>query len=111
MRRAQESGRARRRGLGALLLGVACALAGCKKEEAAPAVEPVVTLGQENVARAEVRELQSGPGISGTLQARTAAAVRAEVGGTILDLSAEQGQVVRKGQELARIEDATRRDQ
>jgi RND family efflux transporter MFP subunit len=74
-------------------------------------VEPVVTLGSENVARAQVRELQSGPGISGTLQARTAAAVRAEVGGTILGIQAEQGQVVKKGQELARIEDATLRDQ
>jgi RND family efflux transporter MFP subunit len=86
---------------------------GCGKgsEGAAPPVEPVVTLGQENVARVETRELQSGPGISGTLQARTAAAVRAEVGGTILDIKAEQGQQVKKGQELARIEDATLRDQ
>jgi RND family efflux transporter MFP subunit len=71
----------------------------------------VVSLGQENVARAEPRELRSGPGISGTLQARTAAAVRAEVGGTILDIRAQQGQEVKKGQELARIEDTTLRDQ
>ena len=93
---------------------MACAVAGCKKDAngaAAPTEEPVVTLGQENVARAEARELQSGPGISGTLQARTAAAVRAEVGGTILDIKAEQGQSVKKGQELARIEAATLRDQ
>ncbi len=112
MRRAQTSGRTRSRWLG-LLLGVACAGVGCGKgsEGAAPPVEPVVTLGQENVARVETRELQSGPGISGTLQARTAAAVRAEVGGTILDIKAEQGQQVKKGQELARIEDATLRDQ
>lgn len=92
---------------------MACAVAGCKKDAdgaAAPAEEPVVTLGQENVARAEARELQSGPGISGTLQARTAAAVRAEVGGTLLDIKAEQGQSVKKGQELARIEAATLRD-
>ncbi len=105
-------GRTRSRGLG-LLLGVACAVAGCSKgsDGAAPVEEPVVTLGQENVARAEPRELQSGPGISGTLQAATAAAVRAEVGGTILDIKAEQGQVVRKGHELARIEAVTLREQ
>lgn len=88
-------------------------MAGCKQGEgeAAPTVEPVVSLGQENVARVDTRELRSGPGISGTLQARTAAAVRAEVGGTILDIKAEQGQQVKKGQELARIEAATLRDQ
>ncbi|NMO19708.1 efflux RND transporter periplasmic adaptor subunit [Pyxidicoccus fallax] len=108
------TGRTRSRGLG-LLLAVACTAAGCKKGSedaaAAQAVEPVVSLGAENVARVEMRELQSGPGISGTLQARTAAAVRAEVGGTILGIKAEQGQEVKKGQELARIEDATLRDQ
>ncbi|WP_240360556.1 efflux RND transporter periplasmic adaptor subunit [Pyxidicoccus caerfyrddinensis] len=113
MKRVHVSGRTRGWGLW-LLLGLTCVVAGCKKDpdgaDAKP-VEPVVTLGQENVTRAEVRELQSGPGISGTLQARTAAAVRAEVGGTILDIKAEQGQRVKKGQELARIEDATRRDQ
>nr|WP_225937667.1 efflux RND transporter periplasmic adaptor subunit [Myxococcus sp. RHSTA-1-4] len=96
-------------------MAVACAAAGCDKGPEGAAARrpeaPVVTLGQENVARAELRELQSGPGISGTLQARTAAAVRAEVGGTILGIKAEQGQVVKKGQELARIEDATLRDQ
>lgn len=113
MRRAQVSGTTRGWTLGLLLLAAACAVAGCTKgsEGAAPPVEPVVTLGQENVARVEPRELQSGPGISGTLQARTAAAVRAEVGGTILDIKAEQGQAVKKGQELARIEDTTLRDQ
>ncbi|QSQ20819.1 efflux RND transporter periplasmic adaptor subunit [Pyxidicoccus parkwayensis] len=112
MRRAHESRRTRGSRLG-LLLGVAWVLStsGCKKDEAAPTEEPVVTLGQENVARAEVSALQSGPGISGTLQARSAAAVRSEVGGTILEIKAEQGQRVRKGQELARIEDTTLRDQ
>ncbi|MFP2912752.1 efflux RND transporter periplasmic adaptor subunit [Pyxidicoccus sp. 3LFB2] len=112
MRRAQVSGATRGWRLG-VLLAVGCALAGCNKgsEGAAPPAEPVVTLGQENVARAEPRELQSGPGISGTLQARKAAAVRAEVGGTILDLKAEQGQAVKKGQELARIEATSQMDQ
>ncbi|MFY1828832.1 efflux RND transporter periplasmic adaptor subunit [Myxococcus fulvus] len=100
-------------GIKAVLLVAACAVAGCKKgsEEAAPPAPPVLTLGQENVARAQASELRSGPGISGTLQARTAAAVRAQVGGTILDLEAQQGQVVKQGQELARIDDATLRDQ
>ncbi|WP_044890343.1 efflux RND transporter periplasmic adaptor subunit [Myxococcus hansupus] len=98
---------------GGVALGL-CALTGCSKDakEAPPPQEELeVSLGQENVARAEVRDLRSGPGISGNLQARTAAAVRAEVGGTILDINAQQGQVVKKGEELARIEDATLKDQ
>ncbi|NTX35322.1 efflux RND transporter periplasmic adaptor subunit [Myxococcus sp. CA033] len=96
-----------------LLLAAACVVAGCKKSSGEPAQpeEPTVTLGQENVALAQPSELRSGPGISGTLQARTAAAVRAQVAGTVLDIEAQQGQVVKKGQALARIDDATLRDQ
>ncbi|WP_043709473.1 efflux RND transporter periplasmic adaptor subunit [Corallococcus macrosporus] len=97
-----------------ILVGL-CVLPGCREGEDAPSTpeqqELELTLGEENVARAEVQQLRSGPGISGTLQARTAAAVRAEVGGTILDIKAQQGQVVKKGEELARIEDVTLKDQ
>ncbi|MCP3098285.1 efflux RND transporter periplasmic adaptor subunit [Myxococcus sp. K15C18031901] len=96
-----------------MLLAAACvAGVGCKKDAPpAPTEEPVTTLGAENVARVRPHELRSGPGISGTLQARTAGAVRAQVGGTVLAIQAQQGQVVRQGEELARIDDATLEDQ
>ncbi|WZX20052.1 efflux RND transporter periplasmic adaptor subunit [Myxococcus stipitatus] len=113
MRRAQRTRRMAPGGAAGLLLAVACALTGCKQgsSEAATPAEPLVALGRENVALVEQGELRSGPGISGSLQARTAASVRAQVGGTILDVQAQQGQVVRKDQALARIDDATLRDQ
>jgi RND family efflux transporter MFP subunit len=71
----------------------------------------VVALGPEDVTRVATRVLESGPLVSGTLEARQRATARAEVGGTVLELNVEQGQSVKKGQVLARIEDATLRDQ
>jgi RND family efflux transporter MFP subunit len=88
------------------------AATGCKRENAeAPQAEPVVTLGQENVTRVQPRTLESGPLISGTLEARRSATARSEVGGAILEMKAEQGEPVKKGQLLARIDDAGLRDQ
>jgi len=95
-----------------MLLAAVCGVWGCKKDAPpAPAEAPVTMLGAENVAQVRPYELRSGPGISGTLQARTAGAVRAQVGGTVLDIKAQQGQVVKQGEELARIDDATLKDQ
>ncbi len=72
---------------------------------------PTVRLGSENVARVEIRTLQSGPAISGVLKARNEATVRAEVGGTVLQIFASQGDRVRKGQLLARLDATAIRDQ
>jgi RND family efflux transporter MFP subunit len=70
-----------------------------------------VVLGPENVIRVEARTLRSGPVISGTLQARQAATLRAEVAGPVLEVKAEQGQPVRRGALLARISDVALQDQ
>jgi RND family efflux transporter MFP subunit len=81
-------------------------LSGCKRGGPAPQPQeqaPVV-LGPEDVVRVEPRELQSGPVLSGTLQARRAATMRAEVQGAVLEMAVEQGQKVKKGQSLVRIE-------
>lgn len=94
-----------------LLLAVVVAT-GCKRGDAeAPQAEPVVSLGQENVMRVQPRMLESGPLIVGTLEARRSATARAEVGGALLEMKAEQGEPVKKGQLLARIDDAGLRDQ
>lgn len=98
--------------LGALVL---LGLAGCNGQkgdappaEAAPAP---VTLGPENVIRVESRTLRSGPVISGSLQARQAATLRAEVAGPVLEVKADQGQPVKRGTLLARIDDVALQDQ
>lgn len=96
----------------AVAAALVLALAGCGKKKApvAEASAPVV-LGQENVALAAETEIQTGPTISGALAAEREADVRAEVGGSIVGVSAEQGQRVAQGAVLGRIDDTAVRDQ
>lgn len=65
---------------------------------AATAIEPsqLVTVTREAIS--------SGPAISGELRAEREATVRAEVAGSISSLTVEEGQMVRRGQVLCRIE-------
>ncbi|HEX8695010.1 MAG TPA: efflux RND transporter periplasmic adaptor subunit [Longimicrobium sp.] len=100
------------RGAAAFVLAAALALAGCGKEgDAAEAKAPeAVVVGPENVLVVQVEELRTGPALSGTLRAEREAQVRAEVGGTVLEVYADKGQAVRAGQPLARIEAAALRD-
>ena len=94
-------------GVAALLI-----LAGCKGKAPADSADTpqVVTVGRENIAVATPTELRSGPPISGTLEPDRAATVRAEVGGTVLQSNFEEGDRVKQGAVLARIEDAALRD-
>lgn len=108
-----SSSMGRRTGLWLGALAVAC-LTGCSGQqgESAPQEpESAVTLGPENVTRVETRTLRSGPVITGALRARQAATLRAEVGGPVLEMKAEQGQPVKRGQLLARIDDVALQDQ
>lgn len=96
----------------ALAVG-ALALAGCKGEDkasATPAAEPVVSIGPENISVVELSELRSGPAISGTLEPRRAATVRAEVSGSVLRTLAEAGQRVKRGALVATLDDVAVRD-
>jgi RND family efflux transporter MFP subunit len=84
-------------------------LAACAKKQdpAAAAKGPEgITLGPENVAVVQQEEIRTGPQLSGNLSAEREAQVRAQVGGQVLQVYADQGQPVRAGQLLARI-DAT----
>jgi RND family efflux transporter MFP subunit len=69
------------------------------------------TVGAENVTVAKQERIQTGPPISGSLMPEREAQLRAQVGGSVLQIAAEQGQSVRAGTLLARIDDATTRDQ
>ena len=94
----------------AITLAFLAAACGKKAEPKAAAAPPVV-LGPENIAVATQTTLQSGPTISGALAAEREADVRAEVGGSVMSVSAEQGQRVSAGAVLARIDDTALRDQ
>ncbi|HZH15465.1 MAG TPA: biotin/lipoyl-binding protein, partial [Archangium sp.] len=90
------------------------ALPGCNRgnsQAQQPQEQASMVLGPEDVVRVDAQELRSGPVLSGTLQARRAATMRAEVQGAVLEMVVEQGQQVKKGQLLARIEDTSLQDQ
>lgn len=92
---------------------VGLALVSCKKKASDTAMataDPVVLIGRENIAVAKLEELRSGPAISGTLEARTEAKVRAELGGQVKRTLVDEGQRVRVGTLLARLDDTAVRD-
>jgi membrane fusion protein, multidrug efflux system len=97
-----------------LLLSVALlapALA-CSRGEGEPAAEPPApaVIGPENIAVAHDTTLTTGPTLSGTLEPELAATVRAELGGSLTQLRVDDGQPVKRGQVLARIDDTSLRD-
>jgi len=96
-----------------LLLSTLAFLAGCQTSQSAGPAAPrqeAVVIGKENTARASVEEILTGPLISGALQAEEEATVRAEVGGAVLEVNGEEGQAVRKGALLARIDAGALKD-
>lgn len=94
--------------MGALLL------TGCggeaEESAAASAAEPIVTVGPENVAIAQLEELRSGPPVSGSLEPRQSATVRAEVSGSVLKTNVDEGARAKRGALLAVLDDTAVRD-
>jgi RND family efflux transporter MFP subunit len=74
------------------------------------AADPVVLIGRENLAVATLAELRSGPPISGSLEPKVEARVRSEIMGPIERTFADEGQRVRQGVLLAKIDDTSIRD-
>lgn len=95
----------------ALAASVAVSLTGCKKtaDEKDAAVPPTI-VGTENIVVASNGVVTTGPTLSGTLTAELNATIRAQVSGSVLSTSAEQGQRVSKGQLLGRLDAAALRE-
>jgi membrane fusion protein (multidrug efflux system) len=95
--------------VGVLLASVSVAT-GCRRDTEAAAAEAEktagMTIGTENIAIVASGSLMSGPAISGALIPEREATVRAQIGGSVLQTYAEEGQAVRVGQPLVNI-DAT----
>jgi membrane fusion protein, multidrug efflux system len=90
-----------------LAIAAAVSLAGCKggsAAEADAAAAETATVGTENIAVVTTGVLQNGPTVSGNLAPEREAMIRAQVGGSVLQTYADEGQAVRAGQTLARIE-------
>lgn len=96
----------------ALLVAGAAAGAACTRSGDASTgdVLPPTTIGPENMTIVAEDTIESGPLLSGALAAERAATVRAEVGGTVLETYAEEGERVSRGQVLARLDETNIRD-
>jgi RND family efflux transporter MFP subunit len=88
--------------LGALLSG-ACGGASPEAGTTPAAGSSVVQLAPEHVTKARLGRLSSGPIISGQLTPARQATVRAQVGGSLVELSVDRGHAVSAGQVVARI--------
>jgi membrane fusion protein (multidrug efflux system) len=93
----------------AVLIATVLASACADAPNGAPSEAPpaAVRVGGENVVVVERGTIVVGPMLSGELQAARAATVRAELSGAILEVRADEGQVVRRSALLARIETRT----
>src|SRR5688572_10427149 len=69
-----------------------------------------MVLSPESVHAVKREVIQTGPRISGSLEARQQASLRAEVPGAVTEVNAELGDPVKADQVLARIEDKGQRD-
>jgi len=96
-----------------LLVSALAVWGACRGSDASDAPAPgipEVSLRPDNVAVVAVREISSGPSISGTLAAIRDATLRAEVAGVVTGTAVEEGQTVQAGQVLVRLDDSAIRD-
>jgi RND family efflux transporter MFP subunit len=94
--------------LGLTALGLAClAIPSCRRNagsDPSAVVSAPVRVGAEDVAAVRREPIAEGPSLSGTLGARREATVRAEIPGKVVAIHADEGQAVRRGARLARID-------
>lgn len=90
--------------------GIAWRLAGARKTQvaqpaaAAQKAEAAVELAASDVVLAEVRDLQRGLPVSGSLKAVNSAFVKARIPGELIGLTLREGDAVKAGQVVARVE-------
>lgn len=99
-----------------LLLVLALALAGCNKgpadaqKGAAGAPAQPLLISAEDVHTVRNASLASGPSITGSIQPERRADLRAEVPGIVMQVLKENGDAVRRGDLLVRLDDTAIRD-
>jgi RND family efflux transporter MFP subunit len=96
----------------AAVVGAALLMAGCKAEaeKSAESAAEVVQIGSENVVSVTTGMVVVGPIVSGELKAEKEANVRAEVGGSMIEVAVLEAQPVQRGALLGRIETRTLED-
>lgn len=83
-------------------------LTACTTEAEKPAASPpAVRIGMENIVTVARDTIVVGPIVSGELRPEREATVRAEIGGSVTQVNVREGQPVRRGAVLGRIETRT----
>lgn len=96
----------------ALCLSVtACKKGGSESTSASASAQATLQVTQEDYFVIENNALASGPVITGSIQPERKADLRAEVSAIVMQVLKENGEVVRKGDLLARLDDTSFRDQ
>lgn len=83
---------------------LAVALLGCHREDKTPPPPPPVQLAPGDVVAARTAVVESGPLVSGTLEAADSATMRAQLGGIVTKVGPELGQPVKAKDLLAQID-------
>lgn len=101
-----------------LILALSLSLTACQKggkesktASASASEQATLQVTQEDYFVVENNALASGPVITGSIQPERKADLRAEVSAIVMQVSKENGEVVRKGDLLARLDDTSFRDQ
>jgi membrane fusion protein, multidrug efflux system len=101
---------ASRIGLVALLAASFLGLAGCSKDAEKEAAKPPLLLSAEDLLTVRSNTLASGPSITGSVQPERRADLRAEVSAVVLAVLKENGDPVRRGDLLVRLDATAIRD-
>lgn len=99
-----------------LVLAIGAALAGCNKgpdakkdgKQEKPAVQ--LSISPEDTLTVQTNALASGPVVTGSVQPERRADLRAEVGAVVLQVLKENGDVVRRGDVLVKLDPTSIRD-
>jgi membrane fusion protein, multidrug efflux system len=114
--RMQDAARTSKRRVGLRLVSALCILhtafllSACTTEAEKPVASTAVRVGPENVVTVGRDTIVVGPIVSGELRAEREATVRAEIGGSVTEVMVREGQPIRKGALLGRIETRTLED-
>jgi membrane fusion protein (multidrug efflux system) len=100
-----------------LVLAVASALAACNqnakdadKKDGKTEAPKVLSISPEDIVTVQSNSLASGPVVTGSIQPERKADVRAEISALVLQVLKENGDVVKKGDVLVKLDETAIRD-
>jgi len=93
-----------------ILLAISAVLGACAKGAAPPAASAALLIAPEDLHVIHSSALASGPAITGSIQPERRADLRAEVQAIVMQVYKENGDPVRKGDLLVRLDDTAIRD-